>query len=63
MLNDAVALLLFGLAVTVATSEGSVSSALLPRLLIAVPGGAALGLVIGAAAGKATAQRPLAAAG
>ena len=52
LLNDAVALLLFGLAVTVATSEGSVSSALLPRLLIAVPGGAALGLVIGAAAGK-----------
>jgi NhaP-type Na+/H+ or K+/H+ antiporter len=49
LLNDAVALLLFGLAVTVATSSGDAGSALLPRLLIAVPGGVALGLVLGLA--------------
>jgi NhaP-type Na+/H+ or K+/H+ antiporter len=52
LLNDAVALLMFSLAVTAATSEGGASSALLPRLLIAVPGGAALGLMIGAAGTK-----------
>jgi NhaP-type Na+/H+ or K+/H+ antiporter len=52
LLNDAVALLLFGLAMTAAESPGSVSGALLPRLLIAVPGGAALGLAIGIAGSK-----------
>jgi CPA1 family monovalent cation:H+ antiporter len=52
LLNDAVALLAFGLAVTAATSQGGESSALLPRLLIAVPGGAALGVGLGAAGMK-----------
>jgi NhaP-type Na+/H+ or K+/H+ antiporter len=52
LLNDAVALLAFSLAVTAATSAGGASSALLPRLLIAVPGGAALGLLIGVAGAK-----------
>ncbi len=47
LLNDAVALLAFSFAVTVATSHGGALSALLPRLLIAVPGGAALGLSFG----------------
>jgi NhaP-type Na+/H+ or K+/H+ antiporter len=47
LLNDAVALLLFSLAVTVTLSPGSESSVLLTRLLIAVPGGAALGIGIG----------------
>jgi Na+/H+ antiporter len=50
LLNDAVALLLFGLAVAVGTSRGDASSALLPHLLIAVPGGVALGLAIGVVA-------------
>lgn len=47
LLNDAVALLAFGLAVSTAVSPGSAWSALLPRLLIAVPGGAPLGGVMG----------------
>jgi Na+/H+ antiporter len=47
LLNDAVALLAFGLAVSAAVSPGGASSSLLPRLLIAVPGGALLGVVIG----------------
>ncbi len=47
LLNDAVALLLFSLAVTVTISPGSESSVLLTRLLIAVPGGTALGIGIG----------------
>jgi NhaP-type Na+/H+ or K+/H+ antiporter len=47
LLNDAVALLLFSLAVTVTISPGSESSALLTRLLFAVPGGTALGIGIG----------------
>jgi Na+/H+ antiporter len=48
LLNDAVALLAFGFAVSVAMSPGNASSALLPRLLIAVPGGALLGVAAGA---------------
>jgi Na+/H+ antiporter len=47
LLNDAVALLAFGLAVTAAVSPGSGWSAVLPRLLIAVPGGALLGAALG----------------
>jgi CPA1 family monovalent cation:H+ antiporter len=45
LLNDAVALLVFGLAVTAAVSPGDAWPALAPRLLIAVPGGAALGVL------------------
>ena len=48
LLNDAVALLVFGFAVSAAVSPGNESSALLPRLLIAVPGGALLGVATGA---------------
>jgi Na+/H+ antiporter len=46
LLNDAVALLAFGLAVTAATSPGGAWAALVPRLLIAVPGGAVLGILV-----------------
>jgi NhaP-type Na+/H+ or K+/H+ antiporter len=42
LLNDAVALLVFGLAVTAAVSPDSALDSLAPRLLIAVPGGAVL---------------------
>ena len=52
LLNDAVALLAFGFAVTAATAVGGVTAALLPRLLIAVPGGIALGIAIGLVATK-----------
>jgi Na+/H+ antiporter len=45
LMNDAVALLVFGLALTVAISPGAAWRPLLPRLLIAVPGGAALGVL------------------
>src|SRR5271156_4241422 len=48
LLNDAVALLVFGLAVSTAVSPGSAWEALLPRLLIAVPGGVLLGAMVGA---------------
>jgi Na+/H+ antiporter len=48
LLNDAVALLVFGFAVTAATSTGGAWETLAPRILIAVPGGAALGALIGA---------------
>jgi CPA1 family monovalent cation:H+ antiporter len=48
LLNDAVALLAFGLAVSAAVSPGSAWEVLLPRLLIAVPGGALLGVILGA---------------
>jgi NhaP-type Na+/H+ or K+/H+ antiporter len=44
LLNDAVALLAFGLAVTAATHPGGAWEAVLPRLLFAVPGGALLGV-------------------
>jgi Na+/H+ antiporter len=47
LLNDAVALLAFGLAVSTAMSPGGAWNALLPRLLIAVPGGALLGVAMG----------------
>jgi Na+/H+ antiporter len=47
LLNDAVALLAFGLAVSAAVSPGGAWSAVLPRLIIAVPGGALLGVVLG----------------
>src|SRR5580692_5804630 len=47
LLNDAVALLAFGLAVSAAASPGGAWEALLPRLLIAVPGGALLGVLVG----------------
>jgi Na+/H+ antiporter len=46
LLNDAVALLLFGLAVTAAVAPDGAWGSLAPRLLIAVPGGAALGVLI-----------------
>jgi Na+/H+ antiporter len=49
LLNDAVALLAFGLAVSAAVSPGGAWNALLPRLLIAVPGGALLGALVGVA--------------
>jgi Na+/H+ antiporter len=45
LLNDAVALLAFGLAVSAAVSPGSAWDSLMPRLLIAVPGGAVLGVL------------------
>jgi CPA1 family monovalent cation:H+ antiporter len=45
LLNDAVALLLFGLAITAAVAPGGAWRSLAPRLLIAVPGGALLGIV------------------
>jgi Na+/H+ antiporter len=48
LLNDAVALLVFGLAVSAAVSPGNEWNALLPRLGLAVPGGALLGAASGA---------------
>jgi CPA1 family monovalent cation:H+ antiporter len=48
LLNDAVALLAFGMAVSAAASPGHAWSALLPRLTLAVPGGALLGVAVGA---------------
>src|SRR5271156_6496263 len=45
LLNDAVALLVFGLAVTAAVTPGGAWESLAPRLLIAVPGGAVLGVL------------------
>jgi Na+/H+ antiporter len=47
LLNDAVALLAFGLALTAAGATGKEWHALAPRLLIAVPGAAALGIASG----------------
>jgi NhaP-type Na+/H+ or K+/H+ antiporter len=52
LLNDAVALLAFGLAVTAAESSAAPWAALVPRLLIAVPGGALLGVVLGLAGAR-----------
>lgn len=46
LLNDAVALLIFGVALDVATDGGPVSQAL-PRLALAIPGGLLLGFVAG----------------
>jgi NhaP-type Na+/H+ or K+/H+ antiporter len=45
LLNDAVALLVFGLAVSAAVAPGSAWHSLVPRLLIAVPGGALVGVL------------------
>jgi Na+/H+ antiporter len=45
LLNDAIALLLFGLAVTAAVAPDGAWRSLAPRLLIAVPGGAVLGVL------------------
>jgi len=45
LLNDAVALLLFGLALTAAVAPDGAWRSLAPRLLIAVPGGAVLGVL------------------
>ena len=47
LLNDAVALLAFGLAVTAASAPLDPWAPLLPRLLVAVPGGALLGVAVG----------------
>jgi CPA1 family monovalent cation:H+ antiporter len=44
LLNDAVALLAFGLAMSAAAAPGSAWSAVLPRLVFAVPGGVVLGV-------------------
>jgi CPA1 family monovalent cation:H+ antiporter len=45
LLNDAVALLVFGFAVTAAIAPDGAWRSLAPRLLIAVPGGAVLGIL------------------
>jgi CPA1 family monovalent cation:H+ antiporter len=50
LLNDAVALLLFGLAVSAADAPGDPWGHLVPRLLVAVPGGALFGALCGLAA-------------
>jgi Na+/H+ antiporter len=47
LLNDAVALLAFGVAVSVAMTPGEALAPILPPLLIAVPGGALLGVAVG----------------
>jgi CPA1 family monovalent cation:H+ antiporter len=47
LLNDAVALLLFGMAVSAASSPGNPAATVLPRLLFAVPGGVLFGLFVG----------------
>jgi NhaP-type Na+/H+ or K+/H+ antiporter len=47
LLNDAVALLVFGIAVSVAATPDQALGPLIPKLLIAVPGGAVLGVLIG----------------
>jgi len=47
LLNDAVALLVFSVAVTAAVSPDRPWESLAPRLLVAVPGGAALGVLAG----------------
>ena len=45
LLNDAVALLVFGIAVTAAVAPDGAWHSLAPRLLVAVPGGAVLGVL------------------
>lgn len=47
MLNDAVALLAFGIAVSAAMIPGASLAPLVPPLLIAVPGGILVGIVVG----------------
>lgn len=46
LLNDAVALLIFGVSVTVATSPDASIATTIPRFLVAVPGGVVLGLLL-----------------
>jgi Na+/H+ antiporter len=50
LLNDAVALLVFGIAVSAAMAPDVALAPTLPRMLIAVPGGVLLGLLVGALA-------------
>ena len=45
LLNHAVALMVFGLSLSVGISPGDAGRPLLPRLLIAVPGGVLLGIL------------------
>jgi CPA1 family monovalent cation:H+ antiporter len=47
LLNDAVALLVFGIAVTAAAAPGDPWGHLVPRLMVAVPGGALFGVLVG----------------
>jgi Na+/H+ antiporter len=47
LLNDAVALLAFGIAVSAAMAPGEALAPILPRLLVAVPGGVLLGVAVG----------------
>jgi len=47
LLNDAVALLLFGIAVSAAAAPGDPWGHVVPRLLVAVPGGALFGALFG----------------
>jgi Na+/H+ antiporter len=47
LLNDAVALLVFGVAVSAATLPGASLARLVPPLLIAVPGGILVGVIMG----------------
>jgi Na+/H+ antiporter len=47
LLNDAVALLAFGIAVSAAMAPGEALAPILPRLLVAVPGGVLLGVTVG----------------
>jgi Na+/H+ antiporter len=47
LLNDAVALLAFGIAVSAAMAPGEALAPILPRLVIAVPGGVLLGMAVG----------------
>ncbi|MGD0494235.1 MAG: cation:proton antiporter [Steroidobacteraceae bacterium] len=47
LLNDAVALLAFGVAVSAATTPGASLAPLVPPLLIAVPGGILVGMIAG----------------
>ncbi|MEP7342138.1 MAG: cation:proton antiporter [Acidobacteriota bacterium] len=47
LLNDAVALLIFGAAVSAATSQQSAVAKSFPTLLIAIPGGVVFGLLLG----------------
>lgn len=52
LLNDAVAILAFGIAVSVALAPADSLAPLVPRLLIAVPGGALLGVAVGKVAAR-----------
>jgi CPA1 family monovalent cation:H+ antiporter len=52
LLNDAVALLAFGIAVSAAMTPGASLAPLVPPLLIAVPGGILVGLIVAALAAR-----------